>query len=120
MTKLKDELVKVIETTKLGIGHHFSNSTDYDLFIKDWRIKKEEINLLAQSIIDHLSKEYVKKGEIRLDEEKIRLKLIANIGWFIQEWEDRPKSGKGSDRSDLMRKLAHALALKGGDLVKEV
>ena len=62
------------------------------------------VNRLARA----LSEKFVKNPAT---EEDIRLLLLENIGWFIQEWEDRPKFGKGSDRSDLLKKLAHALYL---------
>jgi secreted Zn-dependent insulinase-like peptidase len=45
-----DELTNVLKTTKLGKGHNFCNGTDYDLFLKDWKVRKEEITLLAHSI----------------------------------------------------------------------
>lgn len=35
--------------------------------------------------------------------------LLENIGWFMQEWLDRPMSGEGSDRSDLLQRLAQAI-----------
>ena len=54
------EIVNLLATTKLGTGHNFADSTDFDLHLKDWRIGKREIMILAhairQSLIDKIAK----------------------------------------------------------------
>lgn len=52
-----EKITEILCTTKLGKGHNFSNSTDFDLFLKDWRIDNKEIALLAQAITHYLGKE---------------------------------------------------------------
>lgn len=42
-----------------------------------------------------------------LSEEKIRILLLQNIGWFMTEWQTRKPE---VDRSDLVRKLAKTIA----------
>jgi hypothetical protein len=50
----EDKLTSLIATTKLGVGHRFSDSSDYDLYLKDWRIQEKTIKLLTQSIVTYL------------------------------------------------------------------
>ncbi len=74
-------------------------------------LSKYRINQLAEVAPYEIEEAVILALRIleRVDEEFIRKELLNNIGWFIQAWEDRPKSGKGNDRSDLLRKLSQAL-----------
>jgi hypothetical protein len=49
-----EKLTSLIATTKLGVGHKFSDSSDYDLYLKDWRIQEKTIKLLAEQIVTYL------------------------------------------------------------------
>lgn len=42
-------------------------------------------------------------------EEQIRLFLITPLAEFIIDWNNRPKFGKGSDRSDLVSVVAKSI-----------
>lgn len=42
-------------------------------------------------------------------ENNLRLALVEHIGGFLVEWNERPRYGKGSDCSDLVRNLARRL-----------
>jgi hypothetical protein len=41
--------------------------------------------------------------------EHLRLLLIQEISKLVTEWNNRPLSGEGSDRSDLISKLTDAI-----------
>ncbi len=41
--------------------------------------------------------------------EKIRVHLVSDMGWFIQEWNERKRL---VDRSDLVRRLAESITDK--------
>ncbi len=51
---------------------------------------------------------------VALDEESVRLFLIPEIAKLVTEWNLRPKSGKGSDTSDLLFCLSRAICSKFG------
>lgn len=50
----EENISKILNTTKLGKGHNFSDSTDYDLYLHHWKIGKKELLLLAHSILNEL------------------------------------------------------------------
>ena len=81
-----------------GILQDLINSNGIDAI----QTKEESIAQATQDIL----KLFISKLP---SEEDLRLCLVMNMGWFIQEWEERPKSGKGSDRSDLVKKLSRSI-----------
>ena len=75
-----EELEEILKNAKLGKGHNFSNFTNYDLYLKDWRIGKVTIKLLVQAILDALPElGYVKKSDGRISE--------SEIVKIIRKWE---------------------------------
>jgi hypothetical protein len=70
---------------------------------------REKWEYLAQAISDYLSKEYVKKGEVRLDGKKLATLLNDQIFSYKNTDDNGEWIGECLDT---------ALALKGGELIR--